>query len=160
MRLKSFRYCMLIGALALGGVAVFYFVNYMLLGIALRNSGIQPFLQASIQAMWLSFAVQGLLIALAYALVAFRPHAVTREVIVLFGLLQLVEAVLLFVKTGSSTVAAVLAVAAVFVLIGSALWPKKLPPPIAVTPGATVIAGVPVAQPVTTATTSAPPTGR
>ncbi len=127
MRLKSFRYCMLIGAFALGGVAIFYFFNYMVLGIALGNSGIQPFLQASIQAIWLSFALQGLLIALAYALVAFRPHAVTREVIVLFGLLQLIESVLLFLKAGNSIVATVLAVAAVFVIAGSFLWPKKLP---------------------------------
>jgi hypothetical protein len=157
MRLKSFRYCMLIGAFALGAVAVFYLVNYMRLDGALSDRGIQPFLRASIQAMWLSFAVQGLLIALAYALVAFRPHAVTREVIVLFGLLQLVEAVLLFVKTGSSGLAAVLTVAAVFVLIGSTLWPRKLPPPIAAVPGTPAAPVAPVAAP---ATATAPDTGR
>jgi hypothetical protein len=139
MRLTSFRYCMLIGAIALGGVAAFYFVRYVELSIALNNSGIQPVLQTSIQAMWLSFSVQGLLIALAYALVAFRPHAVTREVIVLFGLLQLIEAILLLLKTGSSLIAALLAGAAVFVLIGSVLWPKKLPPPVNVTPVAPAV---------------------
>lgn len=126
MREKSFRLCMLIGAIALASVAIFYFVTYAELHIALRNNGLQPDLMQSIKALWLAFACHVLLISLLYLLVAFKPHSVSREVIVILGLLQMVEAMLLFFFSGSQIAAASLAVAAVFVLLGALLWPKKL----------------------------------
>jgi hypothetical protein len=126
MRVTSFRYCMMIGALALMGLALFYFFSYVGLAIALSNNALQPFYKDSIRALWLAFGCQALLIAALYALVAWKPHAVSREVIVLFGLLQLVEAVLLFSFAGSAVAVALLSAAAIFVLIGSALWPVKL----------------------------------
>jgi hypothetical protein len=129
MRLKSFRYCMLVGAIALGAVALYYFVRYaVVLDIALDNSGVRPALQASIRALWLAFAFQALLIGLLYALVAFRPRAVSREVIVLFGLLQLVEAVLLFAFSGNRWMALMLVAVAVCVMAGALLWPSVPPP--------------------------------
>ena len=127
MRAKSFRWCMLIGALALIGVAVYYLFNFVVLSIALGNSGVQEYLQSLIRALWLAFACQTLLIGLLYLLVAFRPQAISREVIVLSGLLQMAEAVLLFSFAGSKVLAMVLVAAAVFVLIGSLLWPKRIP---------------------------------
>jgi len=133
MKLTSFRYCMLIGAVALAGVAIYYFAKYVVLAIALQNSGVVPDLQQSIRALWLAFASQGLLVALLYALVAIRPHAVSREVIVLLGLLHLVESVLQFAFAGSRIVAVLLIVTALFVLAGSLLWPKRLPAPAAAT---------------------------
>jgi hypothetical protein len=139
MRTTSFRYCMLIGAVALAGVAIFYFVNYVVLAVALGNNGLQPFLKQSIRALWLAFACQSLLIGLLYALVAWKPHAVSREVIVIFGLLQLVEAVLLFSFAGSAFVAYLLIAAAVCVLLGAVLWPKRLP---ATAPGGGTGAGL------------------
>jgi hypothetical protein len=133
MKLTSFRYCMFIGALALAGLALFYFIRYFVLSIALSNNGLQPDLTQSIRALWLAFACQALLIGLLYAIVAWKPHAVSREVIVILGLLQLVEGVLLFSFAGSGIAAALLIVAAACVLIGSVLWPKKLPPTITLT---------------------------
>jgi hypothetical protein len=128
MKLKSFRYCMLVAAASLVGVAVFYLSYYaIIISVALDNSGIKPFIADSMRAMWLAFACQSLLIGLLYALVAFRPRAVSREVIVLLGLLQLVEAVLLLTFAGSKTAALLLAATATFVLIGAALWPKVQP---------------------------------
>lgn len=128
MRYKTFRLCMLVGASALGAVAIFYFINYaILLDIALGNSGIRTSLQASIRAMWLAFASQALLIGLLYVLVAFRPKSVSREVIVLFGLLQLLEAVLLFSFAERNWIAYLLVAAAVCVLLGAVLWPKQWP---------------------------------
>jgi hypothetical protein len=124
MREKSYRFCMLVGGAALGAVAVFYFVGYVELKIALNNNGLQPSLQQSIEGLWLAFAFHGLLIALLYLLVAFRPRAVSREVIVLLGLIQLVEAVLLFALAGNRISAVLLALAALFVLMGARLWPK------------------------------------
>jgi len=127
MRLKSFRYCMLVGAMALLGVAIYYFANYVTLAIALNNNNLQPSLNQSIRALWLAFACQNLLVGLLYVVVAYRPHAVTREVIVLLGLMQLVESMLLFAFSGSRFVAYLLIGTAVFILIGASLWPKKLP---------------------------------
>lgn len=129
MQLKTFRFCMLVGAIALGAVSLFYFINYAVtLSIALGNSGVKPGLQASIRVLWLAFACQGLLIGLLYTLVAFKPHAVSREVIVLFGLLQFVEAGLLFVFSGSLWMAVLLTAAAICVLCGALVWPSALPP--------------------------------
>lgn len=128
MRETSFRYCMLVGASALGAVAIYYFVGYVELKIALNNNGLQPSLQQSIEGLWLAFALHGVLIALLYLLVAFKPRAVSREVIVLLGLIQLAEAVLLFATAGNRISSMLLALAAVFVLIGAVLWPKKPEP--------------------------------
>ena len=65
VRMKTFRVCMLIGAVALGAVALYYFIRYaVVLDVALDNSGVRASLQASIRALWLAFAFQALLIAL------------------------------------------------------------------------------------------------
>lgn len=126
MRFKAYRFCMLVGAAALIAVALYYFGRYaVVLSIALGNSGVAASLQATIRALWLAFAFQALLIGLMYALVAFRPQAVSREVIVLFGLLQVVEAGLLFVFAGSLVMALLLVAVAVFVMIGAVLWPSE-----------------------------------
>ena len=127
MKLAGFRYCMIIGALALIGLALYYFSRYFVLAIALNNNDLQPDLEDSIRALWLAFACQALLIGLLYALVAWKPHSVSREVIVIFGLLQLVEATLQFSFSGSGVAAGLLIAAALFVLLGSVLWPKRLP---------------------------------
>jgi hypothetical protein len=128
MKKAGFHYCMLIGAISLAGVALSYFFGYSFkLSVALDNNNLEPALDHAIRAQWLAFACQAMLIALLYLLVAFRPHAVTREVIVLLGLLQLVECVLLFSFSGSTVAAALLIIAALFVLAGAALWPQKLP---------------------------------
>jgi hypothetical protein len=148
MRFKAFHYCMLIGAGALGAVALYYFINYaIVLNIALDNSGVQPGLQSTIRALWLAFAFQALLIGLLYALVAFRPRAVSREVIVLFGLLQLLEAVLLFWFAGSMVMMMLLVVAAVCVLCGAVLWPTALPPATAAATAVPAPRSVPDARP-------------
>jgi hypothetical protein len=128
MKKAGFHYCMLIGAVALAGVALNYFLSYSFrLSVALDNNHLEPMLDQSIRAQWLAFGFQSLLISLLYVLVAFKPHAVTREVIVLLGLLQLVECVLLFVFSGSHVAAGLLIAASLFVLAGAILWPKKLP---------------------------------
>lgn len=128
MKRAGFHYCMLVGAIALAGVALSYFLSYFFrLSVALDNNHLEPLLDQSIRAQWLAFAAQATLISLLYLLVAFRPHAVTREVIVLLGLLQMVECILLFLFSGSNVAAGLLIVASLFVLTGAALWPRKLP---------------------------------
>lgn len=127
-RYRIFRVCMLVGAAALVTVALYYFINYVLvLDAALGNSTVRVELQASIRALWLAFGFQAMLIGLLYALVAFRPPALSREVIVLLGMLQLLEAVLLFTFAGNLWMALLLVAAALFVLVGAVLWPKDWP---------------------------------
>ena len=127
MKLKAFRFCMIVGAAALACLAIFYFAEFVEISIAINNNGMQPDLKAYIRALWLSFACQSLLIGGLYALVAWKPHAVSREVIVILGMLQLLEAVLQLSFSGSNISATVLTSTAAFVLLGAALWPKRLP---------------------------------
>jgi hypothetical protein len=134
MRQQSFRFCMLVGAVTLGFVAAYYFANYFVISIALGNNGLKPELREPIEALWLAFACHSLLIALLYLLVAFRPRAVSREVILIMGMLQLVEAGLLFSFSGTLLAAVLLTIAAVFVLFGAVLWPKL--PAVGQAPGA------------------------
>ncbi len=64
MREKSFRWCMLVGTIALGFGGRVLFRDYVTLTIALDNNGLQLELKQSIQALWLAFACHVLLIAL------------------------------------------------------------------------------------------------
>jgi hypothetical protein len=129
---------MLFAGVTLLAVAVYFFVTYGLASVALNNNGLQPFYQQMIRALWLTFACQALLIALLYFIVAYRPHAVTREVIVIFGLIQLVEGVLMLAFAGSWLAAALLGVAALCVLLAAVTWPSRLEPEIAYDSAATV----------------------
>lgn len=134
MRNRSFRYCMLIGATALAAVAVYYFVTYTLLIVALGSSGMKLHYQESVRALWLAFGFQSLLIAVLYTIVAFHPRGVTREVIVICGLLQLTESLLLFMFSGNAIAVTLLGIAAVCVMIGSLVWPKALEEPLTAEP--------------------------
>jgi hypothetical protein len=123
MKITLYRYSMLIAAFALLALSIFYFITYAQVVPAV--STISPFYRNSIQGLWLTFASQALLFALLYFLVAARPRSVSREVIVICGLLQLVASIMIFLFSGSMTMVYLLAGAALFVLIGSMLWPSE-----------------------------------
>ncbi len=126
MKITLYRYCMLISAFALLALAIFYFFTYAGVVRAVSEShDLSPFHRDSIRGLWLTFASQSLLFALLYFLVASKPRSVSREVIVICGLLQLVAAILIFYFVRSTTAMYLLAIAALFVLIGSALWPTE-----------------------------------
>jgi len=124
MRNNIFKYSMLIGAFALLGVAAFYFATYIGLSIALKNNALVPFYKQTISAMWLGFSLQSCLLGILYMLVAFRPHSISRPVIVICGLLPMVEAVLMFSYTDSFVAMTLLTIAALFVLLSALLWPS------------------------------------
>jgi len=124
MKITLYRYSMLIAAFALLALSVFYFITYAGIVAAVGKSyEMSLFHRSSIQGLWLTFASQSLLFALLYFLVAARPRSVSREVIVICGLLQLIASILIFSFTGSTLAVYLLAGAALFVLIGSVLWP-------------------------------------
>lgn len=130
-----YRYSMLIAAAALLGLAIFYFISYAGVAVAVSTSpDMSPFYQHSVRALWLTFASQSLLFALLYNLVAWRPGSVSREVIVICGLLQLIAAVLIFYFSGSTVPVYLLAITALFVLIGALSWPSDEPVPAATEP--------------------------
>jgi hypothetical protein len=124
MKITLYRYSMLIAAFALLALAIFYFFTYASVVSAVsRSFDMSPFHRNSIRGLWLTFASQSLLFALLYFLVASRPRSVSREVIVICGLLQLVAAILIFYFASSTTAMYLLAIAALFVMLGSLLWP-------------------------------------
>lgn len=132
MKISLYRYSMLIAAFALLALSIFYFITYAgIVDAVTKSNGMSTFYRNSIQGLWLTFASQALLFALLYFLVAARPSSVSREVIVICGLLQLVASVMIFLFSGSMLVVYLLAGAAMFVLIGSVLWPseEELAPP-------------------------------
>ena len=96
-----------------------------MVGAVTKNLEMGPFYRNSIRGLWLAYACQSLLLALLYFLVASKPRSVSREVIVICGLLQLVASIMIFLFTGSTTSVYLLAIAALFVLIGSVLWPTE-----------------------------------
>jgi len=126
MKISLYRYSMLIAAFALLALSVFYFVTYAgIVAAVSRSFDMSLFHRNSIRGLWLTFASQSLLFSLLYFLVASRPRSVSREVIVICGLLQLVASILILWFSGSTLVVYLLAGAALFVLIGSVLWPTE-----------------------------------
>lgn len=126
VRETSFRWCMVIGAAALLGVAIYYLVTYVGLNIAVQNAGLTVFYQQTIRAMWIGYTLQASLLGILFLVAAFRPHWISRPVLVICGLLPLAEAVLGMSFTGSYYLMMSLALAALFVLVGAALWPSRL----------------------------------
>ena len=151
VRDTSFRWCMVIGAGALLGVAVYYLVTYVGLNIAVQNAGLTAFYQQTIRAMWIGYTLQASLLGILFLVAAFRPHWISRPVLVICGLLPLAEAVLGMSYTGSYWLMLTLSCAAIFVLLGAALWPRNLP--VASAPAASV---TPAAEPSVTSSTSPP----
>ncbi len=126
MKSLLYRYCMLIAAAALLALAIYYFITYGSIAFAVgRSPDLSLFHQNSIRGLWLTFASQSLLFALLYFLVALRPRSVSREVIVICGLLQLIAAVLILFFSGSRLAMYLLAITTLFVLVGGMLWPSE-----------------------------------
>lgn len=129
MRATLFRYSMLGSSAALIAIAVYYFFGYLGVSIAVGNNGLmKPYYVQSIRALWLGFCLQSGLLGLLFALSALRPHAVSRPMMVICGLLPMFEAVLLFSFTGSFVGMLLVSGAALLVLLAAALWPAPPPP--------------------------------
>ena len=126
LRNSSFRWCMVVGAIALLGVAVYYLATFVGLNIAVANAGLTPFYQQMIRAMWIGYCLQASLLGLLFIVAALRPHWISRPLIVICGLLPLAEAILAFSYTGSYWLMLLLFVAALFVLLGALLWPTRI----------------------------------
>ncbi|MEO7775578.1 MAG: hypothetical protein ABIT36_12435 [Steroidobacteraceae bacterium] len=142
MRAKLFRFCMLTSAVALIGIAIYYFIQYLGVSIAVGNNGLKLYYVQSIRALWLGFCLQSLLLGLLFIVAARRPHSVSRPVMVICGLLPILEAVLLFSFVGHFWGMLLVASAALVVLLGAAVWPappvklRATETPVAISPAA------------------------
>jgi hypothetical protein len=130
---------MLIGAAALLGVALYYGFGYVGLNIAVGNSGLKPFYQQTMRALWLGYCLQASLLGMLFTVAALRPHWISRPLLVICGLLPLAEGILALSFAGSYWLMMMLFCAAIFVLIGALLWPNRpaaavTPPPAAAAP--------------------------
>jgi len=133
VRDSAFRWCMLIGAGALLGVALYYGFGYIGLNIAVGNSGLKPFYQQTMRALWLGYCLQACLLGLLFSVAAIRPHWISRPLLVICGLLPLAEGVLALSFAGSYWLMILLFCAALFILVGAALWPTRIVPAAPVT---------------------------
>lgn len=133
VRVATFRWCMLIGAGALLGVAIYYGFGYVGLDIAVGNSGLKPFYQQTMRALWLGYCLQATLLGLLFSVAAMKPHWISRPLLVICGLLPLAEGVMALSFAGSYWLMLLLFCAAVFILVGSLLWPTR-PVPVTVPP--------------------------
>lgn len=136
VRDSSFRWCMLIGAGALLGVALYYGFGYVGLNIAVGNSGLKPFYQQTMRALWLGYCLQASLLGILFTIAALRPHWISKPVLVICGLLPLAEGILALSFAGSYWLMMMLFCASIFVLVGALLWPDRVTsmPPLAAAP--------------------------
>src|SRR5690606_1192459 len=73
---RVFRWCMVGAALIIGGVAVYFAFAYVATSIAVGNSGLKPFYQQSVRAMWLAFCAQLGLLAIVLLYAAAHPRGI------------------------------------------------------------------------------------
>jgi len=133
VRNTSFRGCMLIGAFALLGAAIFYGFSYIGVSSVIRTANFTPFYAESIRALWIGFCLQAALLGVLLIVAAVRPHWISRPLVIICGLMPLAQAVLALSSTGSIVGMGLMFVAAIFVLIGALLWPTRMadvPPPV------------------------------
>lgn len=126
-RNSSFRTCMLIGAFALLGAAVFYGFGYIGVSSVIRTANFTPFYRESIRALWMGYCLQSALLGVLFIVAALRPQWISRPLVVICGLMPLSQAVLALSSTGNLVGMGLMFIAAIFVLIGAMLWPTRLP---------------------------------
>ena len=144
IRNTSFRWCMVIGAVALLGVAGFYAFTYIGVSSVVRTANFTPFYAQTIRGLWIGYCLQAALLGLLFSVAAFRPHWISQPLLIICGLLPLAQAVLASSFTGSLAPMVLLFLASLFILLGAVLWPKA-----PVTPA-------PATAPVTSATAPLP----
>jgi hypothetical protein len=125
VRSTSFRTCMLIGALALLGAAVFYGFGYIGVSSVIRTANFTPFYAESIRSLWIGYCLQSALLGVLFIVAAVRPYWISRPLVVICGLMPLAQAVLALSSTGNVVAMVLMSIAAVFVLLGSVLWPAR-----------------------------------
>ncbi|MBV6422861.1 MAG: hypothetical protein NAOJABEB_00647 [Steroidobacteraceae bacterium] len=127
MSQRVFRWCTVGAALIVAGAAVYFLATYIAASIAIGSSGLEPFYQQSVRAMWLGFCAQLGLLALVMLYAAAYPRSVSRQFVLVLALMPLLSTVLLFSFAASRIGAWALAAAAVLMLAAASTWPARTP---------------------------------
>lgn len=129
-RERFFRWCMFGAALIIGGVVIYFFSAYMVgLSIALSNSGLRPFYQESVRAMWLAFCAQLAILSIILLIAAFNPRGLSRRFVSLLAVMPLLAALLLFTFSAGSVSSyggIPLMVATILLALAALTWPQKI----------------------------------
>jgi len=120
---RIFRWCMVGAALIIGGVAIYFAFAYVATSIALGNSGLKPFYQQSVRAMWLAFCAQLGLLAIVLLYVAARPRGISRQMVTVLAFMPMLSTVMLFWSAASRVGGVLLGVAALLMLVAAFTWP-------------------------------------
>lgn len=120
---RIFRGCMVGAALIIGGVAIYFVFAYLATSIAVGNSGLKPFYQQSLRAMWLAFCAQLGLLAVVLLYAAGRPRGISRQMVTVLAFMPMLSTVMLFWFAASRVGGAFLGAAALLMLIAAFAWP-------------------------------------
>lgn len=120
---RIFRGCMVGAALVIGGVAIYFAFAYVATSIAVGSSGLKPFYQQSVRAMWLAFCAQLGLLAVVLLYAAGRPRGISRQMVTVLALMPMLSTVMLFWFAASRIGGLFLGIAALLMLIAAFAWP-------------------------------------
>jgi hypothetical protein len=122
-------YLLFAGAAGLLLLAATHGAGYAAVILAIRNSGLTPWFQGAVRALWLGYALQLSVIALILATAGWKPGSVSRAVTILCGLLPLPTGLLLANAAGSAFATGAYLVVAVLTLAGALLVPRDVRQP-------------------------------
>lgn len=122
---RIFRWCMIGAALIIGGVAIYFTFAYVATSIAIGSSGLKPFYQQSVRAMWLAFCAQLGLLAVVLLYAAGRPRSISRQMVTVLAFMPMLSTLLLFWSAASRVGGALLGAAALLMLIAAFAWPAR-----------------------------------
>ena len=110
--------------LIVAGVALYFSVTYVAASIAI-GSGLEPFYQQSVRAMWIGFCSQLALLAAVLLYAAAYPRTVSRQFVTVLALMPMLSTVMLFWFAASRLGGLALGIAAALMLIAAFTWPAR-----------------------------------
>jgi hypothetical protein len=91
-------------------------------GIA--KSDLAPFLGKGFKVLWLQDSTIAIVLAIVFAIVAVRPSAASKTMILLLGLVPLITAILTYLFIGNFIGGHIFLTAGVAAILGGLLWPE------------------------------------
>lgn len=122
---RIFRWCVVGAALIVAGVALYFGATYLAASIAIGSSGLEPFYQQSVRAMWIGFCSQLALLAAVLLYAAAYPRTVSRQFVTVLALMPMLSTVMLFWFAASRLGGLALGIAAALMLIAAFTWPAR-----------------------------------
>lgn len=122
---RVFRWCVVGAALIVAGVALYFGGTYIAASIAIGSSGLEPFYQQAVRAMWIGFCSQLALLAAVLLYAAAYPRTVSRQFVTVLALMPMLSTVMLFWFAASRIGGIALGIAAALMLVAAFTWPAR-----------------------------------